>query len=173
MLCPRCGAYSPYNTAVCNRCGTKLAGEKAGKSPRRSRSQQFYRRAQKSDWEKSRDQLLAKANDKIEGIMADQSKRRLLIGAVIAAAVVLLGSMIGCVSCACGSCACGSCACGESLPAVSQSDVPTDNSDGGDGFSMLHGFLGDKESQPGSGTSGADVSGSDAASHTDTADTRQ
>ena len=157
MLCPRCGAYSPYNTAVCNRCGTKLAGEKAGKSPRRSRSQQFYRRAQKSDWEKSRDQLLAKANDKIEGIMADQSKRRLLIGAVIAAAVVLLGSMLGCVSCACGGCSCG-----ESTPAVSQSDTPEENSGGGGGFGLLHDYLGENTNN-----SDADASASDAASGSD------
>ncbi len=158
MICPRCGAYSPYNTAVCNRCGTKLLGKNAGKSPRRSRSQQFYRRTRQSDWEKNRDQLLAKANDTLDGIMADREKRKLLIVAVIAAAAVLAGSVIGCVSCSCGGCD----GCTQSaVPAVSQSDTgETAQTGTGSSGGLLHNLLGDSESGEDAAGPG-DVSGSD------------
>lgn len=157
MICPRCGAYSPYNTAVCNRCGTKLLGSKAGKSPRRSRSRQYYRRTRKSDWERSRDEFLTKANDTLDEIMADPKRRMMLIAAVIAVLALLAGSVLGCASCACGGC--DGCA-REGRPAVSASDIAGDKpenekSEGGGG--LLHSMLGSSEE-----TSDADVSVTDA-----------
>lgn len=154
MICPRCGAYSPYNTAVCNRCGTKLVGSKAGKSPRRSKPRQYYNRTRKSDWERSRDDFLAQANDTLDEIMADSKKRMMLIAAVIAALAVVAGSTLGCVSCSCDGCA------GSGQPSVSASDSGEDKpkaekNEGGGG--LLHSMLGSSEE-----TSGTDASGTDA-----------
>lgn len=100
MLCPRCGAYSPYNTAVCNRCGAKLVGDTSGKS----RGRKFYRNAGKSEWEKNREQLLVRMNDTLDGILADKTKRAVLIAVVAAAALLLAAGLIGCASCVCGGC---------------------------------------------------------------------
>ncbi len=111
MLCPRCGAYSPYNTSVCNRCGARLSGDGTVDQPR---SKKYYRNARQSDWEKSRDQLLTKANDALDGILADRKKRTILIAAAAAAVVLLAAGAVGCISCTCRSC--------ESEP-VSASDV--------------------------------------------------
>jgi len=154
MLCPKCGAYSPYNTAVCNRCGTKLLGEKAGTSPRRSRSERYYRRVRKSDWEQQRDAFLSRANDTLDGIMADESKRRLLVAAVIAAAVLIIASAVGCVSCACGGCT----GCSDARPAVSAGDT---QDSGADGSALLHSLLGDRDA-PSQSDAPAPLSGSDA-----------
>ncbi len=112
MLCPRCGAYSPYNTAVCNRCGAKLVGDSAGKS----RGRKFYRNAGKSEWEKNRERLLDRMNDALDGILADKQKRLILIVSAAAAALILAAGVFGCASCACGSC-------GE------QTDIPASGSD--------------------------------------------
>ena len=144
MTCPKCGAYSPYNTAVCNRCGAKLHGSDADKDPRGKRAGQYYSRARKSEWERNRDRLLAKANDTIDAIMADKVKRVLLIAAVIA---VLAGAMLGCVSCVCGGCdGCSR----EVLPAVSVSDAGEDQPD--EGMSE-----GSSEETPDAGSSGSDA----------------
>lgn len=104
MLCPRCGAYSPYNTPVCNRCGTNLLGKKAGKSPLHSRSERYYRRIRKSDWEQNRDRLIARVNDSLDGIMADRTKRLRLFLAVGGAVLIIILSVTGCTACACGGC---------------------------------------------------------------------
>lgn len=167
MLCPKCGAYSPYNTAVCNRCGTKLLGKNAGKSPRNSRSQQYYRRTRQSDWEKNRDQFLSRANDKLDGIMADRSKRRLLIAALAVAAAVIIGSTAGCISCACGGCgSCSGCSGSDVQPVVSATEAEGGSSGGGG--SLLHNLLGSSETVSGSdetgitsGTDAPELSGSD------------
>ena len=118
MLCPRCGAYSPYNTAVCNRCGTNLLGKKAGKSPRRSRSERYYRRVRKSEWERSRDQMLARANDTLDDIMADKTRRTRFFIIAAAAALAVLLCVAGGISCACGGCS----GCSE-RPVVSDTEV--------------------------------------------------
>lgn len=100
MLCPRCGAYSPYNTAVCNRCGAKL-GEDTGEQPRKRK---YYRNARKSDLENALDRLTTQANDTLDGIMADKTKRIILFAAVGAVVLAFLLGTVGCVSCACNSC---------------------------------------------------------------------
>ena len=87
MLCPRCGAYSPYNTSACNRCGAKLNGEVTGEQPRKRK---YYRNARKSEWEQARERLLTKANDTLDGIMADSRKRMILFAAAAALLVVTI-----------------------------------------------------------------------------------
>lgn len=104
MLCPRCGAYSPHNTSVCNRCGAKLTGDNSGELPR---SRKYYRNARKSDLETALEQLQAKANDALDRILADKTKRIILIFAAAAIAVGLIAGGVSCVSCACNSCADG------------------------------------------------------------------
>jgi len=113
MLCPRCGAYSPYNTSACNRCGAKLNGEVTGEQPRKRK---YYRNARKSEWEQARERLLTKANDTLDGIMADSRKRMILFAAAAVAAIALISGVAGCVSCTCGSCA-------EGKPVSSPSDT--------------------------------------------------
>ena len=116
MTCPRCGAYSPYNTAQCNRCGAKLLGEGTGEGGKRGRTRRYYRNARKSDWEKKRDSLLTQANDAVDGIMADKTKRIIFLAALGLAVVLLLSSVIGCLSCVCSGC-------GDSEAGVSQTDA--------------------------------------------------
>lgn len=151
MLCPKCGAYSPYNTPVCNRCGTSLLGKKAGKSPRHSHSERYYRRVRKSDWEKKRDDLAAKANDFLDSIMSDSDKRLKLLIAAGGAALAIVLSVGGCIACTCVGC-------GEEEPTTVSSSSASDSPFGA---GSLFG-----EEEP---ASAADASASDAtASESDT-----
>lgn len=105
MLCPKCGAYSPYNTSVCNRCGSKLSADGSAKSSGRTVARRHYRNARPTEWEKKRSDLIARANDGLDNILADSKKRIILLAAAAIAALMVLGSAVGCVSCMCGGCA--------------------------------------------------------------------
>lgn len=114
MLCPRCGAYSPHNTAVCNRCGAKLTGDPSGEQPR---SRKYYRNARKSDLENAIESLQTKANDTLDSLMATRKGKIILIAVAAAAVISLIGGTVGCFSCACDSC---------TSTAASNSDISAD-----------------------------------------------
>jgi|GEM_PF-1079800 len=119
MLCPKCGAYSPYNTSQCNRCGAKLSGEDADKPARTGFGKKYYRNASRTKWDIDRENLLNRANDALDVIKADKRKRIILIAAAIVCAVILMGLTAGCVSCMCSGCS----DCGGSVSSSDAADV--------------------------------------------------
>lgn len=120
MLCPKCGAYSPYNTDVCNRCGARLAGETEGEPVRRKSG--YYRNASKSGWEKKAESMMTSANDWLDSASADKNRKLILIAILAVAAALMLTCCIGCVSCMCSSCA------AEADPSAPSADVSDSDS---------------------------------------------
>ncbi len=105
MLCPKCGAYSPYNTAVCNRCGSKLSADaSAAASSLPSVKRRYYRNARPTEWQGKKAAMIGKANDTIDGMMADSKKRIILLVSAAVAAAVILFTGVSCVGCMCSGC---------------------------------------------------------------------
>lgn len=106
MLCPKCGGYSPYNTAVCNRCGAKLIEaleDKEGRQKVRARS--FYKYARKSGAQTKKAELIVKANNLVDRLLPDERKKKI----VAAALCLLLAIIIFLIGC-CAANSCGGCA---------------------------------------------------------------
>jgi len=151
MLCPKCGAYSPYNTSVCNRCGSKLTADaSAAASSRPSASRKYYRNARPTEWQKKQAVLIGKANDAIDGMMADRKKRILLL-VLVAAAVIILGAGVSCVGCMCSECS----SCGDSAASDNYNEYDASSSDVFPALPPLEPVSGSD------GTSGSDVPPSD------------
>ncbi len=131
MLCPKCKGYSPYNTSVCNRCGAKLTESKESSSSRRIPGRQFYRNARPSSWQQQRSRMTSRANDALDGILADRKKKTVLLAAAALAVLCVVGLVLGCTGCICSSCGQNpppSPVISEQLPPL----PPADNVSGGD-----------------------------------------
>lgn len=125
MTCPHCGAYSPKNTSVCNRCGRKLPLLEAGRERTEEEEQRIierygygygYRQPEQTEFQK----FLEKAGTFLDDIVEDPFAKRVAI-AIITVPVTLYIILRLCG--VCGGCfRCGP-ACLPEEPVVSAADV--------------------------------------------------
>ena len=107
MTCPRCGAYSPKNTATCNRCGRKLPLLEAGRQnqtepadknvlPEHSGYGYGYRQPEQSKFEL----FLEKAGTFLDENLLESPEGKKLLVFVISVILIMTLIITACVKCA-------------------------------------------------------------------------